>query len=71
METPVTFSAAQTDHYRVEITFPAVIAEPERKRGKNLLWYFALVKFDCRTGIRIDDSFVFTKRCELRDHIAR
>jgi len=64
-------SAAQTDHYRVEVAFAAVIAEPERKRGKNLLWYFAQVKFDCRSRIRVDDSFVFTKRSELRDHIPR
>src|SRR5439155_14587191 len=64
-------STAQTDHYRVEVAFAAVIAEPERKRGKNLLRYFALVKFDGRSRIRIDDSFVFPKRCELRDHISR
>src|SRR5213076_87236 len=64
-------STAQTDHDRVEVAFAAVIAEPERKRGKNLLRYFALVKFDGRSRICINDSFLFTKCCELRDHIPR
>jgi hypothetical protein len=64
-------STAQTDNHRVEVAFAAVIAESERKRGENLLRYFALVKFDCRSRIRIDDSFVFTKRSKLRDDIAR
>jgi hypothetical protein len=40
-------SAAQTNHDRVEVAFATVIAEPERERGKNLLRYFTLVKFDC------------------------
>src|SRR5262249_528899 len=65
-----TNSAPQTAYYRVEVAFAAVIAEPERQRGKNLLRRFAFVKFDCRSRIRIDHSFVLTKRCELRDHVS-
>src|SRR5262249_6902592 len=63
-------SAAQTDYYREEVAFAAVIAEAVAQRGEELLRRFAFVKFDGRSRIRIDHSFVLTKRCELRNHVS-